>query len=321
MRYRLVLPLFALFVFAACEASLDAPDEAALSLRTRTATEVLPADARYVGKIDLQAVQQNAHLDPFQEGPINLDNASGEAAARLQSFLDATGFDPQTDLREVYVAIEEQNDVSTPSLAIYAALDRARIADYVDGELADAFRKEDYRGVPFYTTREQDEQMTFALANDELIVASPSADVVRAMVDRLADGGRALKDDDGAMQLVRSASAGDAWFVVRSIDAHTTTGTSEMDAFGSAVQDVALSVRTVADGVEGDVVMNARAGVSADDLARLTKGAVAAMKSAAQDEAGVRALDNVRVQADGDVVRVDFSLDNATIAAIRTATD
>lgn len=322
MRVRLALPLVALLVLAACEAGLDAPATAELSERTRTATDVLPADASIVGKIDVQATRQNPNLDPLNGGPFVLGDLQGEAAARVASFLDATGFDPETDLREVYFALEVRDGVETPSLAVYAALDRERIAAYVDEEMANAFTRSAYRDVPVYTSIEDadGETMTFALASDELIVASPDAAAVRAMLDRLADGGRALKDDARMMELVQTAAAGDAWFVAQDLPqpgpSDSEAPAEEVDRLGRAVQDVVMSFRATADGVNGDVMMTAREGVSADDLASLTKGAVSAMKSAAKTGEHLAALDDVDVRTVGDDVRVRFTLNNAFIAAM-----
>lgn len=325
MRARLLFPLALLLVLAACEAGFDAPAVADLSERTRTATDVLPADARYVGKVDFQATRDNALLDPLQAGPFTLGDVRGEAAARLASFLDATGFDPETDLREIYVALEARDGEEVPSLAVYAALDRARITAYVDDELGGTFTRSVYRDVPVFTSVEDatGETMTFALASDDLIVASPAPAAVRAMLDRLADGGRALKDNAPLMQLVRSAAAGDAWFVAQNISLPAGSGSAPGDApgefeqLGRAVQDVVMSFRTTDAGLDGDVTMTARPGVSADDLARLTKGVVAAMKSAAKTDAGLQVLDDVRVRTVGDDVRVQFALDNGTLAAMR----
>ena len=65
------------------------------------------------------------------------------------------------------------------------------------------------------------------------------------------------------------------------------------------------------DGIEGTVFMNTQEGVSASDVADLTKGVVAAMKAESDiDEEKLRMLDRVKVRTKSGHVQVEFFADN-----------
>ncbi|MFQ5570871.1 MAG: hypothetical protein ACE5G0_14420 [Rhodothermales bacterium] len=307
-----------------CESQFEAPAE--MTLQTKSAVEVLPSDARFVGMVDLQAMQQNEAANPFGDGHFAFDDLSGETGARIQDFLDATGFDPQKDVKEVYVAASDMGRDGHPSLVAYATFDRERFQAYVEQQWSDDFESTDYMGVTIYQSRKNDHHLSFALATDNMIVASPEVESVQAMLDRLAGQGASLKDDAETMSLIALASgSSSAWFVARDVGEHVShTRTSddaierEMDQIGRAVRDVAFAFNVRSDGAEGTLFMHPREGVSSSDIADLTKGVVAAMKASPDitDDA-LKMLDRVRVRSQGEQVRVNFFVDNATLGASR----
>lgn len=300
-----------------CENDLSTPG--AITLQTRKAVEVLPADARFVGRVDLQAVRHNDVLDPFDGQRTWGDELNGELAARLQDFVDATGFDPAEDLREVYVAASGE----APSLVAYADYDRDRLEAYVDERLADDFTRDTYRGVTVYRAREDGgdgKAFYVALASDNMIVASPDAAALEAMLDRAAGQGEALAASEAAMRLVRQVGDGDVWAVVLDLegmrrpdhDADAGHGDAAFSKLGGLLRTAAVSMRVEDDGVEGDAWLTPRDGVAAGDVASLVRGAVAAAKAAPDlDAAKTRALDEVEVRESGEGVRVSFDFDNA----------
>ena len=319
LRLTLLPILLAGLLFVGCENQLQAPE--AMTLQAKNAVEVLPAGAQFVSMVDLQALHTNPVLDPFSD-----DGLSGEFGARVQEFLDATGFDPANDLHEVYVASPERGSNAQPSIVAYASYDRERLQDYVDQRLGETFERGDYKGVPIYRAQEDGESVAFALASDNMIVASPDEASVEAMLDRLSGAGRALKDDAETMDLITLASSGStAWAVFCDFDELNTEDIKEEDALGRdmkqigrALKDVAISVSMQEDGVEGTVFMHTKEGVSASDVADLTKGVVAAMKAESDiDEEKLRMLDGVRVRSKSDRVQVEFFADTAMLKSSR----
>ena len=303
------------FLLIGCETELETPGE--VSLQTRNAADVLPLDVRALGMVDFQALERNP---AFREADLFSPGRLGdEVQARLRDFTQATGFQPEEDLREVYVALRGEGDRTRPIFVAYADYTRERLGTYLDEELSDAFTRADYKGVPVFQSPPDGggESITLALANDNMFVASPDAAEVHAMLDRLSGEGQALRDDEAAMQLIRQASAGSAWFVVRGVDRAPFASvrgrgeTGEMAQLSRAVQDVAFSLDVETDGVNANAWMVAAPDVTPGDLASLARGAVAAFKTGADlgsEEMAV--LDDVRVREAGDAVRVSFRVPN-----------
>ncbi|MGI9175055.1 MAG: hypothetical protein ACR2GR_07040 [Rhodothermales bacterium] len=307
-----------LFVATGCETELDTPGE--VSLETRNAADVLPLDVRALGMVDFQALERNPALR--EAGLFSPGRLGDEMQARLRDFTEATGFRPEEDLREVYIALRGEGDLTRPVFVAYADYTRERLGAYLDEEMSDAFTRADYKGVPVFQSPPDGggESITVALANDNMFVASPDAAEVHAMLDRLSGEGQALRDDEATMRLIRQASAGSAWFVVRGVDRAPFTsvrGTGEVGEIGEiaqlsrAVQDVAFSLDVQTDGVNADAWMVAASNITPGDLASLTRGAVAAFKTGADlgsEEMAV--LDDVRVREAGGEVRVSFRVPN-----------
>ena len=318
LRFTLVPMLFAGMLIVGCENQLEAPG--AMTLQTKNAVEVLPAGAQFVSMVDMQAMHQNDLFDPFNE------DLSGELHARFQEFLDATGFDPANDLHEVYLAAPDNEPDHQASIVAYATYDRDRLQAYIEQRMGETFEGDDYKGVPLYRATEEDHTMVFALASDNMIVASPDEAAVEAMLDRLSGSGPALKDDPDIINLISLASSGSsAWAVFTNFDELNAEDAGkdnaiarDMQQIGRALKDVAIGVTMQDDGIEGRVFMQTKEGVSASDVADLTKGVVAAMKAESDiDEEKLRMLDGVRVRSKSDRVQVEFFADTAMLKSSR----
>ncbi len=301
MRVRPLLLLPLALGLAACESAVEAPAE--LTLQTRSALEVLPADVQMVGMVDMEAVQSSAAYTLFTEGDSPMSGLDPESAARFDDFVRATGFDPEEDVRRVYFAAAREG--APPALVIYADYDRTRLDAYVSEEAEGELRRTTYADVPVYY--EDDDEMAFALVNDDMIVASDRAGV-EAMLDRLAGNGTGLAADADAMALIRRATYPDGmWAFIRNVEAASAERTdSPFGEAGRMVRDAVISV-----GFERDGLTVSAVGLTAPDadrkaVADLVRGGVAAMKiSAASEPAVLDALDDVRVRetADGVTVR------------------
>ncbi len=304
-----------------CETQLDAPSEAELTLQTKSAVEVLPENARFVSMVNLQAIKRNAVINPLGSDLLTSSRFGGENGARLRDFIEATGFDPDKDLREVYVALSGDGPDKAPSLVMYANFNSDRLNAYVKENLKDHFEQTEYNGTPLYRSREADHGLTFAIANDNMIVASPEEIQVHAMLDRLAGQGAALESNEATMRLIKQAGAGSSWFVAQNFSETTRTPgneSNEMALLSQAVRDLAMSIDASEDGIRGTALMTASTGVSLDDLEALTRGAIASMKAASGEDAHkLQALDDVRIKKSGEQVRVSFAFDNAALGSVK----
>lgn len=302
LRLPLAVALLAL-TLAACETEFEAPQE--LTLQARAATEVLPAGASYLARVNLQAVQEHNHFATVSE---DLDFSNADA--RFQDFFDATGFDPKTDIEEIYVAVEGDGEDARPSIVAYASYDRDRLQDFIDERLSDEIERTTYQGATIYRSR-TDDDFAFALTAENMLVASADIAKVEAMLDRLAGGGTALAADAEAMALIGRVSAGDAWVVVRTFpqanpeaDASDELSRQAMDLYGT-INQAAAAFDVDSEEAEMTVFLRAADGVSSDDVADLVRGFVAAMKAQPDiDAAMMKTLDDVDVRSQDGLVRV-----------------
>ena len=309
-RATLFLVLAALLVgglTAGCESQLAPPAE--LTLQTKNATEVLPADAQMVMMVDLQALQRNALFAKELGGLDGID-------ARMQGFFDVTGFDPKTDLREVYMAQTGPGGEHIGVVA-YATFDRERLQSYVEESLADELERASYQGATIYRTREADEAFAFAIATDNMIVAAKDERVLQAMLDRLAGtGADALKTNASLMALVEHVGGTEGAWMVNAVIDDQHHGHDEPDEFArlrGAVGGLALGMRIEETGVGVTALFQPDENVAASDLADLVKGAVAAAKTSANnaDDDFMKMLDDVEVRTRGEQVQVEGFVDNA----------
>jgi hypothetical protein len=320
-----LLALAAVAVLAGCESELDAPAATAdLSLQTRNALEVLPAGADVAAMVNVRA----AHETPFGRhgSPFTVEGMSGEGAARFDEFVRLTGFDPQEDLERVYVAVSHTGEEPTPAFVAYGAFDRARIDTYLQEHApAEAeLERTTVAGLPVYLGDDEDgRRFGLALVNDEMALAGEET-ALRAMIERVERGG-GLDTDAAMMRLVERAAYGDgAWFAMRNLDRHTpddedTHAAGDLARAGGQMAEGVASFDFRQDGVAMQAVGFPRAGTSADDVADLLQGGVAAMRTQAQDEPDVvRALDDVDIRAAGDAVTVEAFLPEALIARMTT---
>ena len=324
------LLLLVLILSVGVVACTDTPiaHQQAMTLQARQATEVLPPDVRFVGMTNVQAMRENETLDVFSEGLPLGHHADGEAAARLQSFLDATGFDLERDLREVYVAVPSHPD-GPPSIVIYAQYDRDRLETFVEEELDSELTRGTYRGMPVYHGTRSGHEAAFALANENMLVASPSLEQVHTMLDRMAGNGDALKDAPATMRLVERVAGGhDGWFIVRRVsDERARPSRAPEDASGlhrqmkqagNAVGDVAVGIDARAGDVRGTAWLFPASNVDPGDLTDLTKGIIAAMRSQPDlSDAHRRVLDDIEVRQVDGAAHVSGRLDNEVIASLR----
>ena len=95
-------------ILTGCETFLTNFSADDITTQAKNAVDVLPADVVAVGMMNNQDLKENAKTDIFGNGGLMGEEAPAELLARLEDFVEATGFNPEKDLDEVYVAIEEK---------------------------------------------------------------------------------------------------------------------------------------------------------------------------------------------------------------------
>ena len=202
-----------------CEPYMSMTDR--IPAQTRQATSLLPEGPRYVGMVDLGTAMEQ--IDELRE--MNLaDSLRRMENARLQTFLDATGMTPETDLKAVYGAIGEESSFSA---VVFADLTPDQMDRYVDRAPDEHAQATTYRDVPVYRLRadswkrdevEATNTLSLAFLGSGTIATATDAKTVEAMVDRHHSETGGLRENEPYMSLVERVGHGPtAWLVGRGV--------------------------------------------------------------------------------------------------------
>jgi len=295
------------FLFSACESELNAPQE--VSVNTKGALELLPSDAIFVGMINPDLMSVNSHLKIMQDEAFSFRNVSKEMDGSVRDFLDATGFDPVEDVKELYVAFSENEEAA---LAVYADIRADKFEQYADEQLGHELTKEDYNGISVYS----DGNFYIAFANDELLVAASSESGIQKMIDRVSSDSPSLSDDLQIADLIGSIGTKSAWFIAKDLskmkpgDQHESED-DYADVLAGTLQSAAFGVDAEAGGMRVKAILGPDATTSPSDVASMARGAIAGMRSSAKtDELVMSMLDGIQVKERGQDVTIDAFVSN-----------
>ena len=308
----------AALVFTGCEGSVGSPD-GELALQTRNALEILPAGADMAGMVNLQAARQSAIFEDH-ESPFSAENLDGESAARFNEFMRLTGFNPEEDVRRVYMTVSKVDGESNhPAFVVYADFDRTRIDAYLDDNTPAEVTRTTYNDTPIYLVSDDDGTFGFGLINDEMAVAGEQSELY-AMIDRVTNGTHGLSGDAEMMALIERAAHPDgAWFAVRKIDegagddAHYDGPMAGMGQAALMMGSGVMSFGFGGEEVEMTAVGIPRDNASVGDVADILRGAISLMRTTSQRDNPDLAemLDRVRVRETGDAVYVQAVLETS----------
>ena len=322
-RPSLFFALVALLFATGCE-SIQAPGE--LTLQTRGALDVLPANVQTVGFVNLDEARASEAFALAGGDEFSFVNMGGEQAARFQDFISATGFNPDVDLNRVYFGVPGgPGPMRTPFFVVYANYDRARLDAYVGDQDDLELERSTYADAPVYITARDGDEMAFALVNDDMIVAS-SKEGVYDMLDRIESGAEGLSGNNRMMELIRRAAyPDDMWMTTRDLPAATHSSDDNDHPMAQAqrlMDDVVFSVDFKDDGFGVNAFGVPRSGTDAGDVADLVRGSVSMMKIQVESEQALfEVLDQVRVRENGGGVEVRGFVSTDAIRAMKATGD
>lgn len=321
--------LLLLVVFSGCNTGMQEPTD--LTAEAKRATELLPATSSYVMMMDVRHVRDNS---PEGEQMFSkMMDQAGERRARFRDFVEATGFDPKTDLNRVYLASGPDADAEATTVLLYGAFDTDKIRSYVASNAKGDVRISTDGDATLFTLAPNamsgadlpDDGPTLAIASDELAILSGTRATVTETLGRLRNGGQALSSNDTMMPLVRRAANGQSmWFVtanlprtdIDEVDTQSLQGEQrKMARVAKAVKDVAASF-SFTDGGELDAVfhMNTQQDAAASDVADIIRGlAAAARQSKSSFNDFESALDNLDVREYDESVQVSTRVSRNSI--------
>ena len=314
-------------VLTGCEPDLQFSAET-MSPQAKNAVDVLPANPMFVGMMNTQDLKSNQYTNVFEPGSLINDDMPEEALARFNDFVEATGFDPAEDLSEVYMAIEDPGNGERPEFSVvaYASIEPERLEAYVKEQVGNDLMIRSYRGVDVYEGEDDEHAPSFSFVNDDMMIGASSASVLEAMIDRLEDGGNALNANTSLMELVGHASSGKSgWIVAKKPAEKVNFSRSARNDMGdaayqmwTALEYVVVAGNVESDGIDSQVFLYPSESVSSDDLASLAKGMVGLMKASPEvDDKTLALLDEIKVNADGDYVRIGMRVDNSLLAKVK----
>ncbi len=311
--YLLLLSALTLLIFAGCENQLEVSPE--VSVNTKNALELLPSDAVMVGMVNPTRMNENPYLREMQEKAFSLQDVSDEMDANVQDFLDATGFDPLTDVKELYLSVGKDEQAT---FAVYANIRADKFEEFAVQHMGDDLEKTSYNGITIFGS----DDFYVAFANDELMVGASSRPGIESTLDRLASDSPGLAADEKVNDLVRKVKTTASWFVAKDIKAAGISSESnsdaEMDVLLHAISSAAFGIDAERDGIAVRAILTPAESTTASDVASLTKGALAGMRGAAKnDEHAFRMLDDVEVRRSNGVVSVESFVPNAYLEQTR----
>lgn len=305
----------------------DVTDSPPVPARTEQAMALLPADAQFAGMLDLQDLQDNGGISfssergvtvRFLDSDLTFNPLSTDQQERLQAFIEATGFEPGSDLHTAYVA----GDSTRPrSILLAAEVDRERLVQQLLDTFGTRLDTTTYRGTPIVRlqTDALDNALRFALLDDAWIALSSDIAPLRSTIDRSLATTSTPPDDHAMTPLVRAVGGrGSAWLALRDLPTQRLAQSADdrrMNQLARAVRDVASALHFGADGVAGTVLLTTDQ--DASDLADVVRGLVSAVKmnEEVSDEQR-QLLDQITVTAAGGEVWIEFSVPQETLARI-----
>jgi hypothetical protein len=333
--------LFALGTLAGCGPNPPEPSDDTLS-----ALSVFPADVQSVSMVDLQRLKEDAGISFFGERGIQLtlldsdfvfDPLSQEQRADLNAFIEASGFNPDTDLQSVYVAASPMGETAAmkaPLLVLNAQFERDRLA----ASLADATDLvtpvDTESDIPVFAfadaersaneARADDRRM--ALLNDRRIAIGNPADI-DALLDRMQSGTGGFDASAGDRELIGYASANNAaWSVLLTmpeqmgnigemIDGDASTWHERMARVATVTQQAGMGVSLTSEDVQARLTLVA--GENASDVRSVLRGLASGAQ--AYDDLSEQQrtfLQDLEINDTGRFVHVDMQTTQRTLAEL-----
>ncbi|MBN9658591.1 MAG: hypothetical protein J0H49_10460 [Acidobacteria bacterium] len=165
-----------------------------------TLLKLVPSDAKMVAGLDCERAKGSAL------GQRILSEMKDEDQG-FQKFIEATGFDPRRDLREVVMASDGNSKGERALVVVSGTFDQSKINSFLRTEGA---VQAIYGGVEIWNNPKKGDDGSVAILNRSLALFGKDASV-KAAIDRRNSGGTVLPAD--LQKKVDEWSVNDAWFV------------------------------------------------------------------------------------------------------------
>ena len=312
---------------------------------TLSALSVFPADVQSVSMIDLQRLKNDAGISFFGERGIQLslldsdvvfDPLSRAQRADLNTFIEASGFNPDTDLQSVYVAASPMDDtveMEAPLLVLNAQFERDRLARSLTDATGLVTPVDTDFDMPVFAFSDTEQETLsnaasrhMALLDNNRIAIGRASDI-EALLDRVDTGTGGFEPSPEDRELIGYASANNAaWSAVLSIpeqmgsaadmfDGDASTWQERMARVASVTQQAGLGISLTSEDVRARVTLVA--GENASDVRSVLRGLASGAQSYSEISDQQRTmLQNLEINDEGRFVHIDLDTTQRALAEL-----
>ncbi|MFO8231551.1 MAG: hypothetical protein R6U20_02690, partial [Longimonas sp.] len=330
------LPMLAALLIALGTLAGCGPNPPEPSSDTLDALSVFPADVQSVSMIDLQRLKEDAGISFFGERGIQItlldsdvvfDPLSSEQRADLEAFIEASGFNPDTDLQSVYVATSpmgETVEMEAPLLVLNAQFERDRLAASL-ADATDLVTPVDTEGdIPVFSFADAERNANAARADDRrmalldnrrIAIGSPAD--IDALLDRTQSGTGGFEASADDRELIGYASASNAaWSVILTmpeqmdnlgemLDGDASTWQERIARVASITQQAGLGISLTSEDVDARLTLVAND--DASDVSSLLRGLSSGAQSYSDISETQRTfLQDLEINDTGRFVHIDM---------------
>lgn len=333
--------LLALGTLAGCGPNPPEPSDDTLN-----ALAVFPADVQSVSMIDLQRLKEDAGISFFGERGIQLtlldsdvvfDPLSQEQRADLNAFIEASGFNPDTDLQSVYVAASPMGEsvaMEAPLLVLNAQFERDRLASSL-ADATDLVTPVDTEGdIPVFAFANAERNANVARADDRrmalldnrrIAIGNPAD--IDALLDRVQSGTGGFEASADNRELIGYAAANNAaWSVILTmpeqmsnvadmLDGDASTWQERMARVATVTQQAGVGISLTSEDVQARLTL--AAGENASDVRSVLRGLASGAQ--AYDDLSEQQrtfLQDLEINDTGRFVHVDMQTTQRTLAEL-----
>jgi len=187
--------------------------------QTRQAAALLPESPQFVGMFDVRGASNK--IKKLKRAMV-ADSLRQTGGDRIRTFLDATGMEPQNDLKAVYGATKG-SDGSEFSAVVFAEVTPDQIDRYLEKD-SEAGRLSTYQNIPVYhlhfggNPETNGDTISIAFVDNGTLVIASDPGRVKAAIDRREQQQGRLQDNEEYMTLVKRVGRGSTgWLVGRDV--------------------------------------------------------------------------------------------------------
>lgn len=290
---------FALFTFTGCDSSLFG----GASSETDKALSIFDDSAVVVAHLDVQKGIES--LEDLMGG----ESPESDMDAAMEQLATYLGINPREDVHHIYVSFSSLDSTSVGSLIAFIDFNQAEMVTKIES-ISELTRIESAEKADSYRFTE-DEDVHFSLVDGSMILISNNSGQLERLVSRANGPESSGITDDLLLQVEKLES----WVIVRNIDL-LLPAMDSLNVDGrlaqivptlKAIQSIGIGANTSGREIEGVLLIEPSAEVSAKDLANVFSGLRAAARVGLADVPElVEQIEEIDITTVKSLVKISF---------------